>query len=43
MGINAVNLKLKDEHNTLIHNNQKRKVILNGFQSKEQNLIMFEK
>ena len=39
----TINLKFKDEHCTLVHNNQKTKVFLNGFQSKEQNLIMFEK
>ena len=40
----TVNLKLVNEHYTLIHNNQKAKVLLNScFHSKEQKLIIFEK
>jgi hypothetical protein len=39
----TVNLKLVNEHFTLVHNNQKTKVLLNGFQFKEQKLILFEK
>ena len=39
----TVNLKIVNKHHTLIYNNQKTKVLLNGYQSKEQKLIMFEK
>ena len=38
----TVNLKLINEHYTLVHNNKKTKVLMNGYQFKEQELIIFE-
>ena len=38
----TVNLKLINEHYTLVHNNKKTKVLMNGYQFKEEELIVFE-